>query len=222
MFRGALVVVPCVLLLQACGGGGGGEESGSTANAESPSPEAGQNHAPTISGSPPTSVHAGQFYSFTPSASDADGDALRFSIINKPAWATFDAATGRLTGTPAAVETIAGVVISVSDGKTSSSLEPYTLTVSAAPASTTGSARVSWTPPTRLSDGSTLTNLAGYKIYYGASPDNFDETITLSNPGLSSYVVDGLTTGTYFFVVTAFDATGAESGPSNIVSKTIS
>ena len=54
------------------------------------------NVAPTISGTPPSSVFVGFRYRFVPAARDSDGDRLRFSIANKPAWAGFDSATGRL------------------------------------------------------------------------------------------------------------------------------
>ena len=47
------------------------------------------NRPPVISGSPATSVTVGQAYSFTPTASDPDGQALSFSIANRPSWATF-------------------------------------------------------------------------------------------------------------------------------------
>src|SRR5690606_18051920 len=56
------------------------------------------NSPPTISGTPATSVEEGSAYSFTPTASDPDGDALTFTIQNRPAWAAFDPATGRLSG----------------------------------------------------------------------------------------------------------------------------
>src|SRR5262249_44453834 len=59
------------------------------------------NRAPAISGVPAGSVAAGAPYSFTPAAIDPDtGTTLTFSINTTPAWATFDAATGRLQGTP--------------------------------------------------------------------------------------------------------------------------
>ena len=62
---------------------------------------------------------AGTAYSFTPTASDPDGNTLTFSIANKPSWATFNTGTGRLQGTPSAgdVGTTTGIVISVSDGR---------------------------------------------------------------------------------------------------------
>ncbi|MEO6185834.1 MAG: putative Ig domain-containing protein [Steroidobacteraceae bacterium] len=93
------------------------------------------NSAPVISGSPAASVAAGAVYAFTPSSSDANGDALAFSIANKPAWAAFATATGALSGTPTAgqVGTYSGIAISVSDGKAAAvSLPAFTITVTAA------------------------------------------------------------------------------------------
>ena len=58
------------------------------------------NKAPTIAGAPATQVNAGSAYSFRPTAVDADGDTLTFSIANRPAWAAFNTATGQLSGTP--------------------------------------------------------------------------------------------------------------------------
>ncbi len=77
-------------------------------------------------------------YKFTPRASDPDGQALRFKVTNRPGWSNFDAATGTLSGTPAAddVGTFAGVTISVTDGNLARSLPPFTIKVDApAPAS---------------------------------------------------------------------------------------
>jgi hypothetical protein len=58
------------------------------------------NRAPSISGTPPTTATVGRAYSFTPTASDPDGQVLKFSINWKPAWASFSKTTGRLSGTP--------------------------------------------------------------------------------------------------------------------------
>ena len=92
------------------------------------------NRAPTISGTPATSVNAGSAYNFQPSGADADGDTLTYSIQNQPSWATFNAGTGRLSGTPtaAAAGVYSGIVISVSDGKDTVSLPAFSITVSAA------------------------------------------------------------------------------------------
>ncbi|SEI12628.1 Fibronectin type III domain-containing protein [Rheinheimera pacifica] len=97
-------------------------------NAVTPNPA---NSAPQISGSPATSVDQGQAYSFVPTVTDPDGDTLTFSIQNKPTWASFDTATGALTGTPAKehVGTTTGIVISVSDGEFSASLAAFSIEV---------------------------------------------------------------------------------------------
>ena len=92
------------------------------------------NDAPTISGTPATTVAEGSPYSFTPTASDLDvGDTLTFSITNQPTWASFDTATGALTGTPTftAVGTTTGIVISVSDNTATVSLPAFDLEVTA-------------------------------------------------------------------------------------------
>lgn len=176
------------------------------------------NNPPAISGSPATSVNVGSSYSFQPSASDPEGASLAFSIQNKPSWATFSTTTGRLSGTPSASGTTTGIVISVSDGTNSVSLPAFSI---AANSVTLGSAALSWVAPTQNTDGSSLTDLAGYRIVYGTSASALNQTIELSNPSLTSYVVDQLAPGTWYFAVKAYTASGTESSLSNVASKTI-
>jgi len=84
-----------------------------------------------------------------------------------------------------------------------------------------GSATLSWTPPTQNTDGSPLTDLAGYKIYYGNEPGNYQTTIQIDNPGITIYVVEHLTPNTYYFVSTAINSSGVESDFSNEASKQV-
>jgi hypothetical protein len=178
------------------------------------------NAAPTISGTPATSVNAGSAYSFRPSAADANGDTLTFLIANAPAWATFNVATGQLSGTPTSthVGTYSNVIISVSDGKASAALAPFAITVVSA---SIGTAAITWTPPTANTDGSTLTDLAGYRILYGVSAAQLTQTIQVASAGISSYVVENLAPGTYYFAVRAYTSGGAESVSSNVVTKVV-
>jgi hypothetical protein len=178
------------------------------------------NTAPVISGSPATSVNAGAAYSFRPTASDANGDPLTFSITNKPTWATFDAATGQLSGTPttAQVGTYSNVVIAVSDGKASTALPAFSIAVTQV---STGAATLSWTAPTQNTDGTTLTNLAGYRILYGLSASSLNQTVEVANPGLTTYVIENLSPGTYYFAVRAYSSAGGESVNSNVASKVV-
>lgn len=89
------------------------------------------NPAPIIGGTPDKSVMAGKIYHFVPSASDPNGDTLKFSIQGKPSWAKFDTKTGALTGTPTSkhVGISSQVTITVSDGKNQASLPTFELLV---------------------------------------------------------------------------------------------
>ena len=84
-----------------------------------------------------------------------------------------------------------------------------------------GTALLSWAPPTENTDGSPLTDLAGYKIRYGNSPGSYSDIITINNPGLTSYLIENLASAEWYFVMTSFNASGIESSNSTEVSKTI-
>jgi hypothetical protein len=178
------------------------------------------NTAPTITGAPASSVTAGTGYSFKPTAADANGDALTFSISGQPSWATFSTTTGLLSGTPAAgnAGTYSNIVISVSDGKATTSLTAFSIAVKTA---TVGSAQLSWTPPTSNTDGSTLTNLAGYRINYGTSSGALTKSVQVPTAGVTSYLVDNLSQGTWYFTVVAYTSAGLDSAASSMTSKTI-
>ena len=86
----------------------------------------------------------------------------------------------------------------------------------------TGVITLNWLPPTENTDGSSLNNLSGYKIYYGTSADTLTSSITINNPGLSSYVIENLALGNvYYFTITAINGANIESGYSNIVTRNI-
>lgn len=198
-----------------CLGGGGGSE------AKSPRKGAQQgNRAPQISGTSPPEVLAGESYDFRPSAGDPDGDRLVFSISNKPLWATFDPATGRLSGTPAAsdVGLYTGITIVASDGRRSATLPAFDVAVTQ---TASGTVTLSWLPPTQNDDGSALNDLAGYRIYLGQDPDEMSRVIVLNNPGLTRHVVDGLSPATWHFAMSSFNRKGQESQRSATVSKQV-
>jgi hypothetical protein len=89
------------------------------------------NELPHIVGAPTEKAVVGQAYIFEPDASDPNGDELTFSISSKPAWASFDEATGRLWGTASQTDigSHEGIVISVSDGTSAKSLPAFKVTV---------------------------------------------------------------------------------------------
>jgi hypothetical protein len=81
-------------------------------------------------------------------------------------------------------------------------------------------ADLSWDAPTENVDGTPLTDLAGYNIYWGTVSRQYDFSVALSDPGLLSYQIQ-LAPGTYYFSMTATDVDGNESAFSNEVSKLI-
>jgi Putative Ig domain len=161
------------------------------------------NRAPTINGTPSTSVTAGSSYSFQPTASDPDGQTLSFSIQNKPSWASFNTSNGRLSGTPAdsdASKTTTGIVITVSDGSLSASLSAFAITVNARPnnpptisgtpaTSAIDGENYSFTPAANDQDGDTLT----FAIQHKPAGFNFSST-TGALTGLAA-------TGTYANII---------------------
>lgn len=213
-------ILTASLFIVACGG----EDSGSTT--EDPgtkppvSPPAPKNSPPTITGEPLTSITADTAYSFQPQAADADGDPLQFQVTNKPAWASFDAATGRLSGTPGAADvgTYANIIVSVSDGKAATSLPAFSITVAQIQL---GAATLTWQPPTENTDGSPITDLAGYRVRYGRDPAQLSEIQSIPNPGITTAVVENLARGTWYFSVSAFNRDGLESDPSNLAQTTV-
>ena len=103
---------------------------------------------------------------------------------------------------------------SVSDASTSSSSR----TASSASAD---SVTLSWSAPTENTNGSALTNLAGYIIYYGTSASAMTQTIDINTVGMLTYVVGDLSAGNWYFQIVAVNAAGVESSPSATVNASI-
>jgi len=164
-------------------------------------------------------VAAGQAYNFRPTATDSNGDTLTFTAANLPSWAALNQSTGAVTGTPtnSDVGTYSGITITVSDGTATAALAAFAITVTDIG---TGTATVSWTPPTQNTDGSALA-LGSYVILYGRSASMLDRSITVTNPSITRYVVDNLSSGTWYFAVSAVSSQGASSNASNVATKTI-
>ncbi|MGH9523928.1 MAG: fibronectin type III domain-containing protein [Terriglobales bacterium] len=91
----------------------------------------------------------------------------------------------------------------------------------ALPPASAGAVTLSWAAPTENTDGSALTNLAGFDIYYGPTASAMTQKISISTVGMLTYVITDLSAGTWFFEVLAVNSAGAESNPSGVVSATI-
>ena len=84
-----------------------------------------------------------------------------------------------------------------------------------------GSATLTWQPPTQNEDGTALTDLAGYNIYWGTTPGNYPNSVTIDNESVTTYVVENLAPGTYEFVATSFNTAGVESRYSQPATRTV-
>jgi hypothetical protein len=180
----------------------------------------------TISGTPAATDTAGSQYSFTPSATDSSGRTLTFFISGKPSWAAFNSATGQLSGTPSAsnVGTSSNIVISARDSTgAAASLPAFQITVTAAASGqpSSGSATVSWTAPTMNTDGSALTDLAGYYVKYGTAPSSLTGSVKVSSAGATSYTVTNLSSGTWYFAVASYTSSGTQSATSPVATATV-
>jgi hypothetical protein len=214
--RNAVSWIAALLVLTGCSGGHQGPSISTNPLAST----AAANGSPTISGQPVTALNAGATYMFLPTASTANGAMPTFAIQNKPSWAIFNTSTGELAGTPGTSEigSYNGILISVSDGVATAALPAFSISVTQY---STGSVSLSWIPPTTNTNGTLLTNLAGYKIYYGTSSSSLNQSVQITNPGIASYVIGNLSPATWYFSLVSYNTANIESPFSQIVSTKI-
>jgi Fibronectin type III domain len=217
------VTLLLTLMLAACSGDDGGNSkpaatNGSSNTTGSTNTGGSTTTTPTtqvlsISGAPNRQVIANQPYWFRPNARGAAGTVLRFGITNQPHWSTFNQTTGEVTGTPSYSDVGAyrGVTVTVTAGTQMRALSFDVEVVQVG----TNSIMISWLAPTENDDGTPLVNLAGYRIRYGQQSGLYNTMVNIDNPGLATYVINGLAAGTYYLVLSAVNVNGGESAPSN-------
>ena len=148
------------------------------------------------------------------SASDRDGDALTYKLLTSGSLgqATLNnARTGAFTYTPqpnaSGVDTL---TFQVNDGDLNSNTATVTITITTVTPPPEGQARLLWDPPTTNADGSPLTDLAGFNVYYWQASWLNPAVVDVGNRTI--YTLGGLEVGkTYHFAVTAYDSAGNES-----------
>lgn len=158
------------------------------------------NTAPSISGVPDSYVTVGSMFSFIPAASDPDLDTLSFSITNQPQWANFDIATGTLSGTPSDTDvgSYDNIIISVSDGTTTTSLPVFSIEVIAA-----------------ATQNSLYDQVHSYTIYLGTSQDNLSLQGSLATGNTVTNTANLTYTDTYYASVITQDSNGTNVFASN-------
>jgi hypothetical protein len=93
-------------------------------------------------------------------------------------------------------------------------LAVFAVVIGVATRARAGDLTATWTAPATNCDGSPITNLAGFRAYWG--PYRAD----LPDPALTSYTVGGLPPGEWWIGITAYNADGEES-PIALVVKTV-
>jgi hypothetical protein len=215
-----IAMVAACLALTAC------KDDVTTASTGTPaspaSSSSGQSTGVALSGAPKTTATAGSNYLYQPSLTQGSGD-VTFSVSGMPKWATFDSSTGVLTGTPATADEgkSGAITITATNGMSSASVGPFTIQVNAPTAVTAATISLAWNAPTQNADGTPITGLAGFHIYYGTTAGALSTTVNVSSASTTTYVLKGLTHGTYYFSVVAYNTNGQDSKSSNMATTTI-
>jgi hypothetical protein len=161
-------------------------------------------------------VAADSDYVFQPTATDPEGDPLRFSALKLPAWAGLDPLTGRIAGRPRPSDqgVYGPIVVTVSDGRNAVDLPEFTITVGPAGRGQDQPKRgvtLSWRPPERNADGSPIGRPPRYRIHYGRASRVYDRSVQLDDPGVSRYTFTDLEPGTWYLAMTAVGDDDIES-----------
>jgi hypothetical protein len=135
--------------------------------------------------------------------------------------ASFSSSTSASATNSGSITRTSSTGSSSSSSSSSSSGSTTTGSTGSGTTSTAKTVTLNWEAPTQNSNGSTLTNLAGYKIHYGTASKDYSQVVALNNPSLNSYVIESLASGTYYFAVTSYNSQGTESAMSGEVSTTV-
>lgn len=219
------VISGCALALGACGGGGGGGTAADPTVVGGAGQEDDQNDGQASIEITITSPASGDEMETSDASVILEGTASGVNAIASVTWANNRGGQGEASGT----ETwqTGGITLESGQNKitvtakdTTGASASRTIVIKRESAGT-GSVTLEWTAPTHREDGTPLTNLAGYNIYYGRMSEVYDYHIDVDNPGVTSYVVEGLKPGKWYFVLSAYDSDGIESNFSNEIERIV-
>ena len=204
-FRLALFYCLCLSFLTAC-------NKGSGANSD-------VNSNLKVSLGPAQTVTVGEFVYLTPTISNLGSRTITFQWIQTSGnpISLADNDNSYIEFTPLENDLLTFEVI-VTDNQGSEYKDSLSITVLPNNEAGQYTAELNWTAPTENANGSVLTNLAGYKIYYGHSINNLDLSIRINDPQQSSLEIKNLNSDhSYFFCVAAYNAIGSEGQCSDAV-----
>jgi len=219
LLRAFLPLLP-LCLCSACGSRG--ESAKAATPAAAVVPAISKNAPPTIVVAAVADAQVGATYDYQPVAQDPESDTLQFTASNLPAWASIDATSGRISGTPGPTD--AGVYESISitaaDETHKVVTAPFSITVNPAELGN-GVASLRWEVPPSKVGGEPLDDLAGYRILYGRSSSDLDHSVLITDPTITSYQFSTLTSGVWYFAVVAVNSSGLEGPPTTLATKSI-
>jgi hypothetical protein len=186
-------------------------------------PAISNNAPPTIVLAAVADAQVGATFDYQPVARDPESDTLRFSAANLPSWASLDATSGRISGTPGPNDAgfYESISITVADATHKVVTAPFSITVNPAPELGSGVASLHWEMPPSKVSGEPLDDLAGYRILYGRSSSDLDHSVLIEDPATNSYQFSSLPSGVWYFAVVAVNSQGLEGPPTTLASKSI-
>ncbi len=85
---------------------------------------------------------------------------------------------------------------------------------------TVESTSLAWEAPQRNTDGTTLTDLAGYTLYYGTESGQYSQSRPIHDPSQTQLELP-VEPGTYYLAMSAYDQSGNESELSNEITRVV-
>jgi hypothetical protein len=197
----SILLLVLFLILAGCGGGANTDSGGSSTDRGGSTAQ-----LVSISVTPANpSIPMGVTEQFAASGTYSDGTTHDMTM--QVTWRSSNTSVATVNSSGLATAVAAGTAtITGTSGSISGST---TLTVNPA-----GTISLAWDAPTSNADGRPLTDLAGYKIYYGTASGTYDHSIDVGK--VTTYTLTGLAQGqTYYIAVTAYDTSNNQSGYSN-------
>jgi hypothetical protein len=174
------------------------------------------NTPPSLRGQGELIIQYTEEFQYQLSAYDVDGDPLIITLANQPSWMQFDQESMLISGQPTFddVGIYSGIYMSVFDGTDTTRIGPITIHV----VEKLYELEISWEHSFEDVNNDPISNLAGYIISWGPSPDQLNNKQTVPTANTFSSTVSRIPSGRYYFSMTAVLENAVQSDPSNLIS----
>jgi hypothetical protein len=160
----------------------------------------------------PMSVQAGGYSTLTWSATNSDG------CHSYGPWHASEPTQG--TATTNGLTATSTFILACANASGAKSSAKVTVTVAGAGAGN-GTVTLGWSPPTLNTNGTPVTPLNGYTVYYGTSADSLTQSLAVAGGASKSCEITGLAAGTWYFDVAANATNGTNSATTAVGSLAI-